>query len=61
MTHCDVLICGTGSFAARIAFDLAATTNSPMHVTIAGRNRALGLVLLGLVVLFFAITIAKMG
>ena len=28
---------------------------------IAGRNRALGLVLLGLVVLFFAITIAKMG
>lgn len=40
MTHCDVLICGTGSFAARIAFDLAATTNSPMHVTIAGRNRA---------------------
>ena len=28
---------------------------------IAGRNRALALVLLGLVVLFFAITIAKMG
>ena len=28
---------------------------------IAGRNRALGLVLLGLVVLFFAITIAKMN
>lgn len=28
---------------------------------IVGRNRALALVLLGLVVLFFAITIAKMG
>ena len=28
---------------------------------IAGRNRALALVLLGLVVLFFAITIVKMG
>lgn len=28
---------------------------------IAGRNRALALVLFGLVVLFFAITIAKMG
>lgn len=27
---------------------------------IAGRNRALGIVLLGFVVLFFAITIAKM-
>ena len=39
MAHCDVLICGTGSFSARIAFDLAATTNSPIHVTIAGRNR----------------------
>jgi hypothetical protein len=28
---------------------------------IAGRNRALALVLFGLVVVFFAITIAKMG
>ena len=40
--------------------------NSPEQLAqrkriIAGRNRALALVLLGLVVLFFAITIAKMG
>lgn len=28
---------------------------------IAGRNKALGLVLVGMVVLFFAITIVKMG
>lgn len=40
MAECDVLLCGTGSFAARIAFDLAATTDGPMHVTIAGRNPA---------------------
>lgn len=40
MGQCDVLLCGTGSFAARIAFDLAATTRDPMHVTIAGRNIA---------------------
>lgn len=40
MEQCDVLLCGTGSFAARIAFDLAATTRDYMHVTIAGRNVA---------------------
>ena len=40
MAGCDVLLCGTGSFAARIAFDLAATTRSPMRVTIVGRNTA---------------------
>jgi hypothetical protein len=34
----DVLILGTGSFAARILFDLAATT-APLAVAIAGRNR----------------------
>lgn len=36
----DILICGTGSFAARILFDLAATAPTPLHVTIAGRNAA---------------------
>jgi hypothetical protein len=40
MAACDVLLCGTGSFAARIAFDLAATTRSPMRVIIVGRNTA---------------------
>ncbi|MBM3525982.1 MAG: hypothetical protein FJX57_23790, partial [Alphaproteobacteria bacterium] len=34
----DVLICGTGAFAARILFDLTATAPAPLHVTIAGRN-----------------------
>jgi hypothetical protein len=37
---CDVLLCGTGSFAARIAFDLAATARQPVNVVIAGRNLA---------------------
>jgi hypothetical protein len=36
---CDVLISGTGAFAARIAFDIAATAQEPVTVTIAGRNR----------------------
>lgn len=36
----DILICGTGAFAARILFDLAATAPAPVHVTIAGRNAA---------------------
>lgn len=36
---CDVLVSGTGSFAARIVFDIAATANSPVRVVIAGRNR----------------------
>jgi hypothetical protein len=36
---CDVLLCGTGSFAARIAFDLAATARQPVRVVLTGRNR----------------------
>src|SRR5687768_6395620 len=36
--HCDILIFGTGSFAQRIACDLAATATNPTHVAIAGRN-----------------------
>lgn len=35
---CDILISGTGAFAARIAFDIAATAREPVAVTIAGRN-----------------------
>ena len=35
----DILILGTGSFAARILFDLAATATAPLTVTVAGRNR----------------------
>ncbi|HEX6442865.1 MAG TPA: hypothetical protein VF007_11805 [Stellaceae bacterium] len=35
----DILILGTGSFAARILFDLAATATAPLRVTVAGRNR----------------------
>jgi hypothetical protein len=34
----DVTVCGTGSFAARIVFDLAATASRPVTVAIAGRN-----------------------
>src|SRR5471030_798183 len=34
----DVMVCGTGSFAARIVFDLAATASRPLTVAIAGRN-----------------------
>src|SRR5689334_21087945 len=34
----EIVICGTGSFAARILFDLAATTPVPLSVAIAGRN-----------------------
>jgi hypothetical protein len=34
----DILIFGTGNFAARILFDIAATSPSPISVTIAGRN-----------------------
>jgi len=40
MQRTDILISGTGSFAARILFDLAATAPAPVHVTIAGRNAA---------------------
>ena len=35
---CDILIFGTGSFAQRIACDLAATATKPTRVVIAGRN-----------------------
>ncbi len=35
----DILVLGTGSFAARILFDLAATTTAPLTVAVAGRNR----------------------
>ena len=35
----DILVLGSGSFAARILFDLAATTTAPLTVAIAGRNR----------------------
>ena len=34
----DVILFGTGAFAARIAFDLAATATQPLSVAIAGRN-----------------------
>ena len=37
-TSADILLLGTGSFAARIAFDLAATARQPTHVIVAGRN-----------------------
>ena len=36
----DIILFGTGAFAARIAFDLAANSEEPLHVTIAGRNPA---------------------
>lgn len=35
----DILVLGSGSFAERILFDLAATTAAPLTVAIAGRNR----------------------
>ena len=37
--HCDILVSGTGSFAARIVFDIAATAAAPVQVVVAGRNR----------------------
>lgn len=39
MAGCDILISGTGGFAARIAFDIAATARESVDVVIAGRNR----------------------
>ncbi|RXT56030.1 hypothetical protein B6S44_08090 [Bosea sp. Tri-44] len=39
MAGCDILISGTGGFAARIAFDIAATADESVEVIIAGRNR----------------------
>lgn len=38
MAGCDILISGTGGFAARIAFDIAATADEDVGVVIAGRN-----------------------
>jgi len=35
----DIILFGTGVFAARIAFDIAATAKEPVSVTVAGRNR----------------------
>lgn len=39
MAGCDILVSGTGGFAARIAFDIAATADEPVEIVIAGRNR----------------------
>ena len=39
MSNARVLVLGTGSFAARILFDAAATAAAPVTITIAGRNR----------------------
>jgi len=36
----DILIFGTGSFAARIIFDIAATASEPVTVAVAGRQPA---------------------
>ena len=36
---CDILLSGTGAFAARIAFDMAAIAGKPVRCVIAGRNR----------------------
>lgn len=36
----DIVLFGTGAFAARIAFDLASTASQPLRVAVAGRNRA---------------------
>jgi hypothetical protein len=38
MAGCDILISGTGGFAARIAFDIAATAAESVEIVIAGRN-----------------------
>jgi hypothetical protein len=35
---CDILIFGSGSFAERIAYDLAATATGPIALGLAGRN-----------------------
>jgi short subunit dehydrogenase-like uncharacterized protein len=34
----DILLLGTGAFAARIAFDLATSAKDPVRIVIAGRN-----------------------
>ena len=33
-----IIVFGTGSFAARIVYDIAATAQAPVHVIVAGRN-----------------------
>ena len=38
MAGADILVFGTGSFAARILFDIAATAEVPVVVALAGRN-----------------------
>lgn len=37
--HADIVICGTGNFAARILFDLAATGSRGLSLAIVGRDR----------------------
>jgi len=37
---CDLLVAGTGTFGARIIFDIAVTADKPVKVAIGGRNRA---------------------
>jgi len=36
--HTDIMLFGTGAFAARIAFDIAATASTPMSLVVVGRN-----------------------
>jgi hypothetical protein len=36
----DLVLCGNGTFAARILFDLAATATRPLSVVVVGRNAA---------------------
>jgi hypothetical protein len=38
MENKKIIVFGTGSFAARIVYDIAATAQAPVHVIIAGRN-----------------------
>jgi len=38
-TESTILLTGTGAFAARILFDIAATASAPTRVVLAGRNR----------------------
>jgi len=38
-TEPTILLTGTGAFAARILFDIAATASAPVRVVLAGRNR----------------------
>lgn len=38
-TESTILLTGTGAFAARILFDIAATASGPTRVVLAGRNR----------------------